>query len=63
MKANEIRKKVLAGYNVYWKNTNYKIIKDNIPNAAAAVTEELLPGPKQFENIQKQWENTKNIFK
>ena len=30
MKANEIRKKVLAGYNVYWKNTNYKIIKDNI---------------------------------
>ena len=38
-------------------------VKDNIPNAAAAVTEEVLPGPKQFENIQKQWENTKNIFK
>jgi hypothetical protein len=30
MKASEIKEKVIAGYNVYWKNTNYKIIKDNI---------------------------------
>jgi hypothetical protein len=30
MKANEIRNKVIKGYDVYWKNTNYKIIKDSI---------------------------------
>ena len=38
-------------------------IVTKIPAAAATVTDEVLPGPKQFENIQKQWENTKNIFK